>query len=411
MAYRIYQNLSSLWVPGVILCAVLWFKPQVITALNELDIKPQLLFYTVGIAGLVLSWRFNRSRILLTLAFLFLAYGLISILIGMTPDDDVRAVSLIVGILISLNFLGIALLHEHGVMSRTGQIAAGVIMAEAVLALGLLKLDLFPRAAALLHDVASFKDMDWTSLSTVTLAAGALTSSVLFIRTLMHQSAIEAGLLVAFISVMTGVHFIGTGQTVTLFFVTAAVIMQVTIIQDSHARVYRDELTGLPARRAFDELLLRLGRKYVLAIVDIDHFKKVNDTYGHQIGDQALRYIASHLARVRGGARVFRYGGEEFVILFRGKSRTNVLPVVDQLCRNIAEAPFIVRSIGRPKEKPHKPLSIGKKLKLELTVSIGVAECNDKDPNPEDVLKTADRRLYRAKDEGRNRVMAPRKEK
>jgi len=75
----------------------------------------------------------------------------------------------------------------------------------------------------------------------------------------------------------------------------------------------------LPSRRALIERLPSLGRRYTVAMVDVDHFKNFNDTYGHDAGDQVLRMVASRLGEVSGGGTAFRYGGEEFTILFPGK--------------------------------------------------------------------------------------------
>ena len=84
---------------------------------------------------------------------------------------------------------------------------------------------------------------------------------------------------------------------------------------------YDDELTGLPARRALNEALTRLRGVYTVAMVDIDHFKRFNDEHGHDVGDQLLRMVGARVGEVRGGGRAFRYGGEEFAVLFPGSGR------------------------------------------------------------------------------------------
>lgn len=83
---------------------------------------------------------------------------------------------------------------------------------------------------------------------------------------------------------------------------------------EAYQMAFRDELTGLPGRRALNERMQRLGRNYVIAMTDVDHFKKFNDTHGHDVGDQVLRLVASRLSKVTGGGRAHRYGGEEFAL-------------------------------------------------------------------------------------------------
>ena len=172
---------------------------------------------------------------------------------------------------------------------------------------------------------------------------------------------------------------------------------------------FRDELTGLPGRRALDERLKATGRSYAVAMVDVDHFKKFNDTHGHDVGDQVLKLVASRLAGVGGGGIAFRYGGEEFTILFPGKDADEALPHLEQLRADIAGYRMALRAPDRPRRtrsgKRRRGASGGTKS-LSVTVSIGVAARTPRHDEPEAVIKAADRALYRAKRGGRNRVEA-----
>ncbi|MBZ0111765.1 MAG: GGDEF domain-containing protein [Thermoanaerobaculia bacterium] len=177
-----------------------------------------------------------------------------------------------------------------------------------------------------------------------------------------------------------------TWQPLTL--PAALVLWIVASLGEAHALSFRDGLTRLPGRRAFDRELAELGRRFVIAMVDIDHFKRVNDRHGHDVGDQVLAKVASHLAGVRGG-HAYRYGGEEFAVIFRGRRKDDCEKRLEELRRRISAAPFGVR---------------GAKAKLKVTVSIGAAERTSEHSRPEDVLAAADKALYRAKRAGRNRV-------
>lgn len=159
----------------------------------------------------------------------------------------------------------------------------------------------------------------------------------------------------------------------------------------------RDPLTQLSNRRALDEDLellearvARYGHRYCMALLDVDHFKSYNDTYGHQAGDQILQTVAAQLkAEARGGDAVYRYGGEEFLCIFPEQTLgTGTLAV--QRMRLGVEGLAI----------PHRGDPNG-----VLTVSAGMAVLDPLNPKSvREVLEGADQALYRAKQRGRNRV-------
>ena len=111
---------------------------------------------------------------------------------------------------------------------------------------------------------------------------------------------------------------------------------------------FRDELTGIPSRRALNEQLAALGNRYAIAMLDVDHFKKFNDTYGHDLGDQVLKMVAAHIARVGGGGKAFRYGGEEFTVLFPGTDAEDAIPHLEALREEIESYRMALRGSDRP---------------------------------------------------------------
>jgi diguanylate cyclase (GGDEF)-like protein len=177
------------------------------------------------------------------------------------------------------------------------------------------------------------------------------------------------------------------------------------LVQGASASAYRDALTGLPGRRAFDEEVERLGRRFTVALVDVDHFKQFNDTWGHDAGDQVLRLVASRLARVGGGGRSFRHGGEEFAVLFPAVGLKVAEPHLEAVRAAIAAAGFTVRGADRPRRKPPSPKrSARERSRLAVTVSIGAAERDTRHDDAWAVVAAADAALYRAKAAGRNRL-------
>jgi len=186
----------------------------------------------------------------------------------------------------------------------------------------------------------------------------------------------------------------------------------ISLAHEGFHMAFRDELTGLPGRRALNERLQRMGRVYTLAMADVDNFKAFNDTHGHDVGDQVLRMVAAQLRRVPGGGRAYRYGGEEFTLVFPGKTAAESMPHLESVRRSIEAYQMRLR------DKPVRPKAdqIGLRRRggrdarnarpLRVTVSIGVAERSDSLRAPDAVIKAADQALYKAKDEGRNLVRA-----
>ncbi|WP_070085706.1 MULTISPECIES: diguanylate cyclase [unclassified Pseudomonas] len=180
------------------------------------------------------------------------------------------------------------------------------------------------------------------------------------------------------------------------------------VAHEAYQMAFRDELTGLPGRRALNERMQRLGRNYVIAMTDVDHFKKFNDTHGHDVGDQVLRLVASRLAKVTGGGRAYRYGGEEFALVFAGKTAEECVPHVEAVREVIANYVMHLRDkYNRPQDdtagRQRRAGSSGGTV--SVTISIGVAERQADHRNPEAVLKSADQALYDAKGAGRNCVV------
>ncbi len=223
----------------------------------------------------------------------------------------------------------------------------------------------------------------------------------------------QAGALAAF---FIGCEWAANHAVFGVFTAAAGAILIVAMLQESHRLAFNDELTGLPGRRALQEAMAGLGPTYVLAMADVDHFKSFNDTHGHDIGDQVLKLVAARLAEVEGGGRAFRYGGEEFTVLFADATLEEAMPHLEEICASVAAYRMAVRGEDRPKAREQ-----GEKLRgpgaeetqapdkiLSVTISIGAAAPGDAGSEhastPAQVLKAADEALYRAKRGGRNRV-------
>lgn len=240
----------------------------------------------------------------------------------------------------------------------------------------------------------------------------AAVSVISFVRLLILPTNNQVALFV----MMTGFCLIIANSSpsfVQLVLVGLSVIFIVATLIDSFNMAFRDELTGIPSRRAMMQYIQTLGRKYIVVMSDIDHFKKFNDTHGHDVGDQVLKLVASKLQRVTGGGKAFRFGGEEFVIIFPRKTLEEVTPHVEVLRQMIASYPIVLRSDDRPQKPPKedakKQSSKTKNKTVMVTCSFGLAEKTAELAQFEQVMKEADVALYAAKKAGRNCVKTGKK--
>lgn len=158
-----------------------------------------------------------------------------------------------------------------------------------------------------------------------------------------------------------------------------------------------DALTGLLNRRAMEETLhaqirssKRSGQRFALMMLDLDYFKRINDAYGHAIGDLALQHVSALLKNaLRDVDHLARFGGEEFVVLMPDASRVDAEPVAERLRTLLASKPLAHEGI-----------------EVSLSVSIGIAEWRGADDNSPALLQRADAALFQAKVQGRNRVVS-----
>jgi GGDEF domain-containing protein len=378
------------------------------------------LFYAALALGMLLAWRFHSSRVFLALITLFLARQAI-LLISPAPAHSAygglsRIALEVIAFLVPLNFVLLSLASEHGFRFSDLKPAGLVLFVESVVVMVLSRVSVQAAPPAPhAHHAAAFFSLPayvWTGL--------AVAAIILLARFFLFRKPVESGLLWSLCAFSLAIHFLTTARISAGSFAVAPLILAISIVGTSYLLAYHDELTSLPSRRAFNDALARLQSPYSIAMVDIDHFKKFNDTYGHDTGDQVLRLVAAKLARVSGGGEAYRCGGEEFAILFSGKNTAEVLDHLEQLRTTIEAASFRNRGIDR-RQSPRGPdrrnrgrIRTGHAIRelskaeapqdLSVTVSIGVATSAKEETDPNRVVQIADKALYRAKAAGRNRV-------
>jgi len=395
-------------VPLAVLVATFILVPRIDTlpaAHHELTlISP----YLVAITGMFLAVHFHRGRPFSALFLLSVFYFCYRTYFatGVSAYNE-QGFFLAFSLLLPLNFALFALMRERGVFSIAGRLRFTFLAAQAAAAWLLFRHhfeDILPWLTRRFINVAALDNLLIPQPLLATALFSLLLVAVLAIR---RQAPIESGLLGALLAILIACAKITTPDIPAAFCSAAALIITLSIIQDSYNMAFRDDLTGLPSRRALNESLHGLGRRYTVAMLDVDHFKRFNDTYGHDVGDQVLKMVAKKMMAVGGGGKAYRYGGEEFTVLYPGKKSVDALPHLEALRKTIEEYRLAIRSDDRPKDAKQGEGKRGSSqgaTEVSVTISIGVAEAGEGQGSAAAVMKAADKALYRAKSKGRNQV-------
>jgi diguanylate cyclase (GGDEF)-like protein len=400
------RTVYKLMMPGglVVLAAVLC-----VHALGLPDAVPPSARFAppaLLIIGAVLGLRFQDSQMLLAVALLGLTnWGLAFFGAGVRAESELaQDVLAALAFLLPLNFALLCLAPNRGIMAPSTLYRFAAIACQPLLVAWVC--DKWP------GEIAAALDLRWFDVSLP--GSGLITQTgwvayagafaLLPAQHLFARSAMVGGLLWSLFAVLLALNAEPGSFAVVLYMSAAGVVLLASQVESSYLLVFRDELTELPSRRALNQALMRLGRHYTVAMVDIDHFKRFNDTYGHQVGDQMLRMVGAKLAALPGGGTAFRYGGEEFTLLFPGKRPEQAIPHIETVMKNIQTANFTIRGPG-PRRKPAEGTKSGRdqgSQSVRVTVSMGVAAAR----TPVEVVGDADRALYKAKSAGRNRIVS-----
>jgi len=385
------------WVPAGILAVtalLVWIGRPLPTSLAGLHTAgPAILLIT----AVALAWWFNRGRLLVVAASILAGFAAF---LYFPP----KAVYTAVAVLVPLNVLLAMIRREQG--ARHGA-AIPWILLLAIEALAIAFILQNPQ----LHPVVDH----WLLRSPPVPLAGRLMFAAAFAAAVWRAwpeftpaQVGDAGALAAFYLAM---EWGGSPGAHSAFMAAAGLVLLAALLHESHRLAFRDQLTGLASRRALEERLRSLGGDYTIAMADVDHFKPFNDAHGHDSGDQVLKLVAGRLAEVGGGGTAYRYGGEEFAVIFPDVGPTEAQAHLEAIRGAIEQYRMMVRGENRPKQAKEGEKRRGDGAEdtvpfkvLSVTVSIGLAASSDKNPNPRQVLKAADEALYRAKQGGRNRV-------
>lgn len=374
-----------------------------------LELGPYWALTLIGFLAAI----FNRGKIFLTTAVVLCGYTLLDA----SGSEDLSEIqrstfAFIVTLLIPINLGIISLYRERGVLTTSGGIRLSILVTQAAAVFYLLQNNInIPSWYEGLVLVPpnlwpTFLPQEQWPFYVSVIALTVSLSTSLIAPTPIKNSVFGATLGYCLLIWLQVAHHIDAA-----FVIAIVLLLANGLLRDYYNMAYRDELTGLPQRRALNEQMLALGRHYTLAMLDVDHFKKFNDAHGHDIGDQVLQMVASQIKKVTGGGKAFRYGGEEFTVVFSGKDIDEAEFHLEKVRAAIENYEMVIRQQERSEDTDNRSKRHRKKgsfrradQKVSVTISIGVASRQSRNESPDDVLKFADEALYKAKGGGRNRV-------
>ena len=406
------RTLLSVAIPG----GVLLLAALVLAHVRGLPVTvpPGVNFFawSAGLAGFALAWRFHSSRVLFGILLLVFTDRALVMLAHSAPHTANIGYAL-VAMVVPANLVLFAVMGECGFTAGALGSGLGIISVQAI-AIAVLTRTENGQFAAWAHHAWFDKHLfSWTPLPQPALLVFVLALSWLAMRMTVLRKPVDNAYFWTLCALFAGLQAAAPGRASTLYFGAGMLVLAASQVETSYLLAYHDELTGLPARRAFNQAMLSLTEPFCIAMVDVDFFKRFNDTYGHDVGDQVLRMVAGKLAQVGGGGRAYRYGGEEFAIVFSNRTLDQCGPCLDRVRQEIERATFNVRGPDRSQRRrqerryTRRGRRAGGGRRREqtgVTVSIGVAESSARLSTSGVVTNAADQALYRAKQNGRNRI-------
>lgn len=395
-----FRIISSLLIPLSLLGLAVFLYQKLGSLPSSQLFLVKLLPLLVAAISLSLCLRFNRSLVFFTSVILVSSYGLAQWYLPVLPKAEAEIIWHALCLLLPFNFVAISLLKERGMLTLWGSTRFALILLPVLVAVIAAKYYAEPLLGLIKWRLVEFELLRQVSFSQVSLLMMVVAVLALNGRLFAKTNAQNSALFVALIASLVMLYLRNEHVAMAVYACAALLMLMIAVIQESWSMAYIDQLTGLPGRRALEEELLKLGGNYSIAMMDIDHFKKFNDTYGHDAGDQVLQMVASRIRQSTSGGKAFRYGGEEFTIVLPGKKSQEAIAPLEVVRRTIGDSQFQLRNNDRRRGKGKK----ARDKNVNVTISIGVANRTERMTTPHEVIKGADKALYRAKKQGRNKV-------
>ena len=337
--------------------------------------------FALVVVLVLLAWHFNKGRLLI-ISFL-LGIPLYQLFFSLEGSLSLGYLMVVI-----LNLSIVSLIQERGFFNRfaINRIAfIGMLFAWCI-AFEKGWISFFFLNEAVLEG----QHYTWSSVLLILIIVGCLLSGI--IHWWQSANALCTSIFITQVALLIVFYIVNVKEQASLLMSGTLLIWVLYLLIESHKMAYIDDLTQINSRRALNEKLLALPKNYIVVMADIDHFKKFNDTYGHDMGDSVLYRVAQELAKVEQGGKVFRYGGEEFTILFFNKQWSDIEDSLEHLRESVQNMKVSVFDVKKGTQK-----------NVQVTVSMGACE-SQSSTDSEQIFKFADDALYKAKRNGRNRI-------
>ena len=405
MLYRLLQPLVMFVFPGglLLMAAVGFLRPQGLPVWCQTPITA--LPYLALVFGLVFGWYFGSTRMLLSLLTLtFASQALSTWPLEKDPASVSHTIFSATTFLLPLNFLAFSILKEEAIGTLRAGLRLLLFLLQPFVVLWLCDPGNQEMASALKTASLSWPSA-WTPVPQAAVLVFLISGVMHLVRFAIRRHPMDAGAMWALAAVFLAYHGTQFGWHPINFFATAGLILFLSLMQASYQQTYRDALTGIPGRIAYEEATAQLGRKFAIAVLAIDQLKGYAGTYGKPVVEQVLKLAAPKVQAACQAGRVFRVSGEEFTFIFPRQSAVEALVELETIRKGIESSSLYVRDGQRVWDHTRNGGSPSRKdQELPLTASIGIADSAAEDATLSVVIKAAYRALYEAKAGGGNVV-------
>ena len=406
MLSQLWKPILALIFPGglIFLLAIGLLRPQGLPIWLQQPIGA--LPYIVLAFGFIFGWYFSSSRMILSLLVLALADRALVVLPANGGDQEAvsQTIVAITAFLVPLNLLAFSILKEDSISTFRGVMRVVLVLVQPFLLLWLCLPDQQVLTSSFTWQYIPSRYTDWTPIPQPALVAFAIAGLLHVIRFALHRDTLEGGAIWALCAIFVAYHTSRYGWQPTNFFMTAGLIFFVTLLQSFYRQTYRDELTGIPGRLAYDEAIGQLGKRFSVAIIGIDQLTQYANVHGKPVSEQILKLAAPRIQAACSDGQIFRTTGEEFTVLFPGKSAIDTMGTLDIVRKSVEAIGLFLRGRDRVWEQRGIQEAGSRDRALPITLSIGVGEKLTDSATLTLVIKSAYRGLYEAKGIGGNVV-------